>query len=124
MTRRHGFPLLLTALVPFLLVGCPGGDGRTTDPKQVEQANIDRERAKLTPQDRALVEAQEWCAVNEDGRLGSMGPPVKLQLQGETVFLCCASCEDDAKKDPEKTLAAVKQRKEKAQAEKAGKPSP
>jgi hypothetical protein len=33
-----------------------------------------------------------------------MGKPVELPLNGGTVFLCCASCVDDAKADPKGTL--------------------
>ena len=119
MIRRHRLPLLLAILVPILFVGCPGtsSTGNTKDTKPGELSAVDRERAKLSPEDRALVEAQEWCAVNEKGRLGSMGPPVKLELQGETVFLCCSHCEEEAKKNPEKTLAEAKKRKEKVKAE-------
>jgi hypothetical protein len=36
-----------------------------------------------------------------------MGTPVKLTLDGKPVFLCCSSCEDKARADAAKTLAAV-----------------
>ena len=48
--------------------------------------------AKLSPEDRRLAEAQGYCAVQEDSRLGSMGTPVKLLLKGQPVFLCCRGC--------------------------------
>jgi hypothetical protein len=65
------------------------------------------ERAKLSVEDRVLVDAQEWCVVNSKGRLGSMGQPVKLILKGQPVFLCCSSCKKKAEADPDKTLAKL-----------------
>jgi hypothetical protein len=65
--------------------------------------------AKLSPEDRKLAEAQRFCAVEEENLLGSMGKPVKLVIEGQPVFLCCAGCQDTAKADPKKTLAKVKE---------------
>jgi hypothetical protein len=62
------------------------------------------ERAKLSPEDRALVEAQEWCVVSPEERLGSMGPPLKLDIKGQPVFVCCKGCKRKAESEPEKTL--------------------
>ena len=59
------------------------------------------ERAKLMPEDRALVETQEWCVISTDERLGSMGPPLKLDIKGEVVFICCKSCKKKAEADPD-----------------------
>ena len=65
------------------------------------------ERAKLSPEDRSLADAQEWCAVSTDERLGSMGPPLKLDVKGQAVFVCCKGCKRKAEADPDKTLAAI-----------------
>ena len=67
--------------------------------------------AKLSPEDRQLAEEQRFCAVEEENLLGSMGKPVKLTIEGQPVFLCCAGCQDSAKADPKKTLAKVKELK-------------
>lgn len=64
--------------------------------------------AKLSPEDRELAEMQRWCPVLEKSRLGSMGAPVKLMIEGQPVFVCCASCREAALKDPQRTLAKVK----------------
>jgi hypothetical protein len=77
-----------------------------------KDAKIKAERDKLSPEDRALVEAQEWC-VQSDERLGEMGPPIKIMIKDKPVFLCCDSCEKDAKADPDKTLAKVEELKKK-----------
>jgi Cu(I)/Ag(I) efflux system membrane fusion protein len=64
--------------------------------------------AKLSPEDRQLAEAQVYCAVENKNRLGAMGPPVKVELQGQVVFLCCDGCEGDARAHPNETLAAAR----------------
>jgi hypothetical protein len=68
--------------------------------------------AKLSAEDRKLAEAQRFCAVEEENLLGSMGKPVKLTIEGQPVFLCCAGCQAAAKADPKKTLAKVKELQE------------
>jgi hypothetical protein len=40
-----------------------------------------------------------------------MGTPVKLEVGGKTVFLCCAGCTDGALADPKATLAEVEKLK-------------
>ncbi len=103
-------------LAAFFLTGC-GGRGdvpkveTASDPSNRNEVAV--ERAKLDPADRAQVEAQEWCAVSTDERLGSMGPPFKLDIKGQSVFLCCKGCKRKAEADPEKTLAAVAELKAK-----------
>lgn len=76
------------------------------------------ERAKLSIEDRALVDAQEWCVVNEEGRLGSMGTPVKLTIKGQAVFLCCAGCKRKAESNPDKTIVKLEELKSKAKSSK------
>jgi nitrous oxide reductase accessory protein NosL len=106
----------LALAVPLALAGCgeqaaqkqtPGGANDDAEGKI--QAALD----KLNPEDRRLAEAQKFCAVNAKNRLGSMGAPVKIEVEGQPVFLCCNHCEERARKDPGKTLARVKELKEK-----------
>lgn len=63
--------------------------------------------AKLPQADQPIAEAQLFCPIHEGGRLGSMGTPVKLMLDGKPVFLCCKGCEDAAREDTKATLAKV-----------------
>ena len=57
---------------------------------------------KLPPADRTRAVAQRKCPI-QGKELGLMGKPVELALDGGAVFLCCASCEDDARADPKGT---------------------
>jgi hypothetical protein len=72
-----------------------------SDEKQIRDA-----LAELSPADAKLAEAQRYCPVTEM-RLGSMGKPDKIMVQGRAVFLCCSGCEESAKSEAAKTLAAV-----------------
>jgi hypothetical protein len=86
----------------------------SVDPtKESAEAEIAAERAKLSPDDRALVEAQEWCVVMTDERLGSMGPPIKLTIKGQPVFICCRGCRRKAEANPDQTLAKLEELKAK-----------
>jgi hypothetical protein len=69
--------------------------------------------AKLSPEDRALAEKQKYCVEQPDELLGSMGVPVKVSIKGDTVFVCCKSCEKNARKDPDKAIAKAKELREK-----------
>ena len=84
-------------------------------------ANLATERAKLSAEDRALVDAQEWCVVSNEEQLGSMGPPVKLMIKGQTVFICCNGCRKKAESNPDRTLAKLEELKAKKK-QQAGQP--
>ena len=46
-----------------------------------------------------------------------MGPPLKVTVKDQPVFLCCKGCQKKALADPDKTLAAVAELKAKAKAD-------
>lgn len=60
-------------------------------------SNVEANLAKLSAEDRALAEQQQTCPVSGEA-LGSMGVPIKLDVDGKAVFICCKACE---KKAPE-----------------------
>lgn len=123
--------LYLSLLLPTMLViGCAestpqknqaaGTQAAANKPADaVDETEVNAALAKLDPADRKLAEAQRFCAVDNEERLGAMGKPVKVMVSGEPVFLCCKGCQKKALADPPKTLARVKELKEKA-AKKAG----
>lgn len=69
------------------------------------EADIKAAFAELSPSDRAAAEMQRWCPNMPDDRLGSMGTPVRILIEGKPVFLCCADCEAGARANPKATLA-------------------
>ncbi|HEY7153125.1 MAG TPA: TIGR03000 domain-containing protein [Gemmataceae bacterium] len=70
--------------------------------------------AELPPEDRKLAEQQRFCAVLTDNPLGAMGKPPKVILKGQPVFVCCEDCAARARKEPDKTLANLKELKAKS----------
>jgi hypothetical protein len=130
-------PNVLSVTATLMLAGCyanptptptPPTPVVTTPPRAAPKANdapkaadadaaIKAERAKLSPEDRALVEAQEWCANETEERLGAMGPPVKVMVKDKPVFVCCDSCQKSVLADPDKTLAKVEELKAKKKSE-------
>ena len=68
---------------------------------------------ELPVEDRRQAEKQRFCAAQPETLLGAMGPPVKVLLKGQSVFLCCKDCEKKARKEPDKTLAKAKELAEK-----------
>jgi hypothetical protein len=125
--RWLGLVLLGT---PFLLAGClystndkplPVGSGQEASPAQAAQegdseAEIQNNLANLGPEDQKLALAQKYCVISE-GRLGSMGAPIKITVKDQPVFLCCGGCKKRALADPDKTLARVEELKSRARAE-------
>jgi hypothetical protein len=125
MIRRNILALLLvgslsgceTKMVPMApkaATPTPAVVTASKEPEKTEEVDeVAAERAKLSDADRKLVEAQEWCAISHEERLGSMGAPIKIDIKGESVFICCKGCKKRAEANPEKTLKEVAELKAK-----------
>jgi Cu(I)/Ag(I) efflux system membrane fusion protein len=92
--------------------GASGGprDMAVTGQSTLSKKEEDRIRmglAKLSAADRRLAETQRFCPVQPDSRLGSMGPPVKVMIFDQPVFLCCEGCQKEAVSHPSQTLAQL-----------------
>ena len=75
----------------------------TSQLSEAEKTEIREALEPLSETDRALAEAQVICPVTEV-RLGSMGmgTPIKLEVDGRTVFICCEGCRDGIVDEPKK----------------------
>jgi len=119
---RYLLTFATTLVILVLVVGCTGNPQTppaTPPPEPVEETQDDEvaaERAKLSPADRGIVDAQEWCVISNEQQLGAMGPPVKLDIKGQAVFICCKGCRKKAEANPDLTLAKVEELKVKAKA--------
>lgn len=106
--RRFGSLAALIAAVVWF-AGCSSGNSGNSTPTggtlSVEQERISAAMASLPPADRELAEKQQVCPVG--GKLGLMGTPVKVTVEGRDVFLCCEHCEEELRKDPAKYLAKL-----------------
>jgi len=81
--------------------------------KGKEEAQVRANLAKLSPEDRKIAEQQKLCPVSDEPLGGEMGVPVKVTLDGQTVFLCCKGCERRAKMDEKGTAAKAKELRDK-----------
>jgi hypothetical protein len=89
--------------------GAPGAPG---GPKGMdESARVEAARAKLPPEKRKLIDAQDYCPLMPGKRLGSMGDVREVTVQGKTVFVCCPKCVMRAQNNPDEALAKLEELK-------------
>ena len=119
----YAFTLAFALPAALFLLGCQPAT-KTSIPAQTAatEPSESPDLQKLSPEDRAIAEAQGYCVVETEGRLGSMGVPIKLMIDDQPVFICCEGCKDSALADPAATLATVEELKAKVAAEKASTP--
>jgi hypothetical protein len=104
----------LTALLGLVvLAGCQ--DSGTNPPKAAADkgdtaTETQASLAELAPADRTLAESQRVCPITGEA-LGEMGTPIKVDVKGQTVFLCCDGCKKKALGNPDKTLAGMQKLK-------------
>jgi Cu(I)/Ag(I) efflux system membrane fusion protein len=58
---------------------------------------------KLPPDEAALAIKQGFCPI-ADTRLGEMGVPIAIDVNGQSIFVCCEGCRADLLQDPDKAL--------------------
>ena len=108
-TLTLGFALgLLTGLTSYSSLRADEhahADGH--DHAAMAEKKITETLAKLTPEDRKAAEAQRFCPIMEYGRLGAMGAPIKVMVEGKPVLVCCKGCTEDAVAGGKKTLEKV-----------------
>jgi hypothetical protein len=88
-------------------VEADGHDPAGHEPGDDGESDVTLAMGKLSPEDRKEAEAQKFCAVMNTSLLGSMGAPLKLDVKGQPVFVCCAGCKSKAMKNADETLATV-----------------
>ena len=105
-TIRYVTLLLTTTcvLALALVAAREEAEAGTAATAQDKEASIRANLAKLPEKDRKLAEAQKYCAVETDDRLGATGVPEKIMIKDQPVFLCCKGCEGEAESDPDATL--------------------
>ncbi|WP_145272336.1 heavy metal-binding domain-containing protein [Tautonia plasticadhaerens] len=62
--------------------------------------------ASLPPGDLELARRQGTCPVT-GMPLGSMGRPIRVEVDGRVVFLCCSGCEGKLRRDPARYLGGA-----------------
>jgi hypothetical protein len=91
-----------------MLTGC---GSKATDKPEAPAVTESESQPKLimtglSDADREAALAQRICPVTKEP-LGSpsMGPPVKVSVEGRDVFICCEGCRESLLEDPAKYLA-------------------
>ena len=100
--------LLLVLPLGVSLTGClhdAGPPVAGVDPSEEEQ--IQASLAKLNADDRKAAEEQRLCPVT-DARLGIMGAPVKVTVNDQDVWICCAGCKTELEEHPDQYLGKLK----------------
>lgn len=64
------------------------------------------ELAKLSPEDAESAMKQHFCPVSSE-MLGTMGSPIKVDVKGQQVWICCEGCRDKLLADPDNYLAKL-----------------
>lgn len=126
MYRHIGCAVLISASV--LTVGLSGcnasvSDQATTPPSghvvdgnhgraghEHSTADMEKARAelaKLSPEDQSSAAKQHVCPITGE-MLGTMGPPKKVDVKGQQVWICCDGCREALLADPDKHLAILK----------------
>lgn len=111
---KDGFCFVATGLLAALaLVGCssqPTASPATTggsSPPASSGKSLPEGLVTLSKADRTAALKQDVCPVTGE-RLGSMGAPPKVLVNGREVFLCCTGCEEELRNQPETYLAKLK----------------
>lgn len=75
--------------------------GGKTDMEKMTEA-----LANFSEEDRKSAMKQHFCPVTGE-MLGTMGEPEKIEVQGQSVWICCEGCEDKLLAEPDKYLAKL-----------------
>ena len=112
--------VVLVIPVASTLFGCGKSTTQSQSPQKMEAQNqnadataqgsqdpkITAELAKLTAEDRVLATKQKTCPVTGE-LLGSMGAPIKIDVKGQPVFICCEGCKEDLLAKPDEYIAKL-----------------
>lgn len=115
MSQRIAFILFLAAAAMGVTAGCnknsnppaanpPATGGSAAGPSEMEKMKA--ELAKLSPEDAASAEKQHVCLVT-DKMLGTMGPPLKVDVDGKPIWICCEGCREELLANKDTYLAKL-----------------
>lgn len=107
--------------VALILIGCGKSAAPSASSKNTPQTNQDHADstsqsgqnpeitaalAELNVEDQALATKQKSCPVSGE-LLGSMGAPLKIDVKGQPVFICCEGCKEKLLASPDEYLAKI-----------------
>ncbi len=83
-----------------------GGHVHDSNAGLTDMEKMAAELAKLSPEDAASAEKQHICPVSGE-MLGTMGAPIKLDVKGQQVWICCEGCRKELLENPDEYLAKL-----------------
>ena len=86
------------------------GSDTQSGSKKEGQSDMEKmkvELAKLSKEDAASALRQHVCPVSDE-MLGTMGAPIKVDVNGQQVWICCEGCRKRLLGDPDEFLAKLK----------------
>lgn len=104
------FHFAFTTFASLFLVGSIGLADDSTKAGHDHEAMMKAEKkiaaalSELPADDQKLAKSQRFCVNLTHNRLGTMGTPMKVTIEGKPVFVCCPGCKDAAVQGGEKTL--------------------
>ena len=125
MKYMFSFSLLSVIFISFFLFGCGSDRTQPTDSSspstsdghgdhshqgmngQTDMEKMNVALSKLSTENAASAEKQHVCPVSGK-MLGVMGPPQKVDTNGQTAWICCDGCKDKLLSDPDEYLAKLK----------------
>lgn len=80
----------------------------TTPVQETEPFQSILASTKIVPADPEEAIARQGVCPVTGQKLGSMGQPIPVHADGQTVYLCCAGCEDPIQQDPQKFVSRIR----------------
>ncbi len=92
-------------IVMSAMLGC-------SDEQEAVELDVTQESAvaKAVAESKPMADGYpiDYCVISNE-KLGEMGEPTSITVEGRVVKLCCASCEAAVREDPAKYLAMLDQ---------------
>ncbi len=118
MTKSITILMATLALCLFTITGCGSdssdeGDSEsstteeTTSGETSAEDDIKAALAELSDEDAEAAKKQDVCVVSGE-KLGSMGTPLKVDVKGQQVWICCEGCKEPLTEKPDEFLAKLK----------------
>jgi len=80
--------------------------GDSDDTGKTDMEKMKDSLASFSEEDRESAMKQHFCPVSGE-MLGTMGEPQKIEVKGQSVWICCDGCKDQLLADLDKYLAKL-----------------
>ncbi len=84
-----------------------GDPAHDSDSGLTDMEKMEAKLAKLSPADAASAEKQHVCPVSGE-MLGVMGAPIKVEVRGQQLWICCEGCRKELLENSDVYLAKLK----------------